>query len=197
MLLALQSRVSPKLWSLLVDAIKRSLNNDSLDKKTSKTVSEHGTIDDLSTAGFEALLLKCILDHLVDDHKDDKDWSIRATGFEQIEEKFEILVDSHAPRHKEQIQRLTNRWGEFFLGPEEKTQFSTVPAENQGEWLLARVESKIRQVWFLYVSICRLLQESDNFLSAEDAYWVGLIDEIIGRSDLPSPRAFVEYAPDE
>jgi ATP-dependent protease ClpP protease subunit len=196
-LLALKERVSPQLWGLLTEAMIRSLDNDILDTRASKMIADHGSVHELPTASFEALLLKCIVDHLVDNHKDEVGWSLRKAGFNKIEENFEILVDSHAQRHKEQIQKLTNRWGEFFLEAAERTEFSAVAEDNKMAWLLERVAHKIRSVWFLFVSICRLLQESDHFFNADDAYWVGLIDEIIGRNDLPSPRTFVEFAPSE
>lgn len=34
-------------------------------------------------------------------------------------------------------------------------------------------------------------------MSADEAYWLGLIDEVIGRTDLPCPRMIVEYQPEE
>jgi hypothetical protein len=197
LLFALQDRVSSQLWSLLTEAMIRSLDNDLLDNRASQIMAAHGSVQELPTASFEALLLNCIVDHLVDNHKDEEGWSLRRAGFNKIEENFEILIDSHADRHKEQIKKLSNRWGEFFLEAAEQSEFSTVAEADRNAWLLNRVEYKIRSVWFLFVSICRLLQESDNFFSAEDAYWVGLIDEIIGRNDLPSPRTFVEFAPTE
>jgi ATP-dependent protease ClpP protease subunit len=197
MLFALKDRVSPQLWKLLREAMIRSLDNDILDDRASQTIKAHGSVGELPAASFEALLLKCIVDHLVDNHKEEAEWSLRRAGFNKIEENFEILIDSHAERHKEQIQKLTNRWGEFFLEATEQSEFTAIIEGDREAWLLDRVAHKIRSIWFLFVSICRLLQESDHYFSAEDAYWVGLIDEIIGRNDLPSPRTFVEFAPSE
>jgi hypothetical protein len=31
-------------------------------------------------------------------------------------------------------------------------------------------------------------------MTAEQAYWFGRIDEVLGRTDLPCPRLFVEYS---
>jgi hypothetical protein len=196
-LFALQTRVSSQLWSVLTDAMIRSLDNDILDNRASESMAAHGSVHELPTAAFEALLLKCIVDHLVENHKDEAEWSLRRAGFNKIEENFEILIDSHARRHKEQIKKLTNRWGEFFLETAEQVEFAVIADGEKDMWLITQVADRIRSVWFLYVSICRLLQESDHFFSAEDAYWVGLIDEIIGNDSLPSPRTFVEFAPSE
>jgi nitrate/nitrite transporter NarK len=50
-------------------------------------------------------------------------------------------------------------------------------------------------IWFLFVSFCRRLQSGDFPMTATEAYWLGLIDEVIGL-DLRSPRILVENAPD-
>lgn len=43
---------------------------------------------------------------------------------------------------------------------------------------------------------CHFLQEGENTLSALDAFWLGLIDEVIGESQ-SCPRLFSEFRPDE
>jgi hypothetical protein len=40
------------------------------------------------------------------------------------------------------------------------------------------------------------LQEGENELTATDAAWFGLIDEVIGSSDLPSMRLLAEFKKD-
>ncbi len=45
-------------------------------------------------------------------------------------------------------------------------------------------------------SLCKRLQQSENILSAEDAYWHGIVDEVLG-SQLPCVREVTEYTPAE
>ncbi len=44
------------------------------------------------------------------------------------------------------------------------------------------------------VSLCRILQSDDFSLSAEEAYWLGLVDEVQG-SGLPNLRELLENVP--
>ncbi len=44
------------------------------------------------------------------------------------------------------------------------------------------------------MALCHVLQQGDNHLSAIDAFWLGLIDEVIGIQGLPSLRILTEFA---
>jgi hypothetical protein len=43
--------------------------------------------------------------------------------------------------------------------------------------------------------LCHALQEGENELTATDAYWLGLVDEVVGKN-LLSARSFEEFKPD-
>ena len=44
------------------------------------------------------------------------------------------------------------------------------------------------------MALCHVLQSGDYYLTAVDAFWLGLIDEVIGVHDLPTLRLFRERA---
>ncbi len=146
-------------------------------------------------AQLEAVLLKCIIDRLIADHKDDDSWTFRSRGLSELQQQFEILLRSREGSHAEQIEKLTLRWGEYLLDGQDAEHLKSLNDEDRPAWLREKVGKVVRQLWFIFVSLCRRLQENENYLTAEDAYWIGLVDEIIGRPDLPSPRLLVEYAP--
>jgi hypothetical protein len=52
------------------------------------------------------------------------------------------------------------------------------------------VAHKLNPIWWFVVSLSRCLQTGEHTINPIDAYWLGLVDEIIG-SDLPSLRTFV------
>ena len=187
-----QSRISFELIKLLRNALTRSKDSEQLDLYVSNSLSQLGNFADMRMALFESHLLKAILDYELEHHSDES-WSFRTDGFGKIEEKFHLLIDRHVSQHDDMVGSLCDRWGEFFLTKEEEEELALKPEESRSEWLLNTVQQRLKPIWFFFVSICRLLQEDDYYLSAEEGYWLGLVDEIIGRSDLPCPRIFVEY----
>lgn len=190
---ALEKRISTRLSVLLWNALTLSLKNDILDSFISSILSKQPDLPQLRKAEFEALVLKGILEYEVKEHQE-VDWSFRFEGMEKIEEKFLLLIDKHADRHAAQIQVLSDRWGKFFLSSDEEVEVQKIPGAQQPQWMMEKVRDHLQPIWFFFVSVCRCLQEDDFYLTAQEAYWLGLIDEIIGCNDLPSPRILVEYS---
>ena len=48
-----------------------------------------------------------------------------------------------------------------------------------------------------FIALCHALQEGENELTATDAYWLGLVDEVIGDDDLWNLRLLYEFEDDE
>jgi hypothetical protein len=60
-----------------------------------------------------------------------------------------------------------------------------VPARKK--YLEERAAPRIFPLWYLVVSLCRLLQKGENEFTASDAWYFGLVDEVTG-TNLPSLR---------
>jgi hypothetical protein len=146
-------------------------------------------------ADIEARILTAILKFELEKNQDES-WSFADAGILQIQEDFVLLRDYNSPRHTEQLRLLASRWGAFFLDDPESAELDKVKPEQRPNWLLDKTKNQLHPLWYYFVSICRALQEGENYLSAQDAYWLGLIDEIIGFSErqFPSYRALVERA---
>lgn len=187
---ALQTRLAPNLQELLQNALQLSLESDELtDYLTAKPPKKAHT-----SAEFEAFLFRRILDFELKKHKREEAWSFLSLGFERIEEKFKLLIDARVgEHHKRMISRLCYQWKDLFLSNEQMVEWGRVEEPDRAEWLYQKIGEQLRPIWFLLVSIGRLLQKGEFRLSAEDAYWLGLIDEVIGREDLHSLRQIVEY----
>jgi hypothetical protein len=56
------------------------------------------------------------------------------------------------------------------------------------------MESLMESLWHFVYALCKRLQQSENRLSACDAYWLGIVDEVLG-TDLSCVREMVENAP--
>ena len=187
---ALQAHLAPNLQELLDDALHLSLESDEL----ADYVANRPSKSTRTPAEFEAVVFKRIIEFELKRHKHEKTWSFLDLGFERIEEKFKLLIDARAgEHHKRMLSRLCYQWKDFFLSSEQMGEWESVEDGKQEEWLNQKIGEKLRPIWFLLVSIGRLLQKGEFRLSAEDAYWLGLIDEVIGREDLHSLRQIVEY----
>lgn len=193
---ALRARVSSELIEVLEEALKRSVDNDALDVFVAQVLIGQD-LQSLPRVQREVLLLKAILDYEAQQHSTDAQWSFHTHGLERIQDKLELLLDKYDEHHAEMTSLLCDRWGESFLSPEQEAEISKLPEAERPAQVQEAVQELLRTLWFFFVSICRALQKDDYWMIAEEAYWLGLIDEVIGRSDLPCPRVFIEYPPTE
>jgi hypothetical protein len=77
-------------------------------------------------------------------------------------------------------------------------EWKAMAAAEQGQrnnWLKEKVEHRIHPLWYFVVCLFRLLQQGEFSLTARDAYWLGIVDEVIGVSDLPTQRLIFEIQP--
>lgn len=195
MTFALQDRVSGGLAGLLWDSFNQSVEIEIRDEYVAEKLSKHD-IDNLPPAEFAVLVLKAILDYELKllKEKNYPPWSL-AHRFGEIEEKLLLLIDKHGDHHTAMIRTLCERWGGFFLTPTEEAELESKDESDREEWLFSTVQKRLWPIWSFFVSLCRQLQKQDHWLSAEDAYWLGLIDEVIGRDDLSNLRLLSEHAP--
>jgi hypothetical protein len=145
-------------------------------------------------AQFEAEVLKTILDFELKENPGEE-WTFTAQGIARLQEDYLLLFDYHSGRHQRRQTALTNRWGKYFLKKEEATAYEKLEPERRSEWLADRVADRIHPLWYLFFSICRMLQDGEYILSPSDGYYLGLVDEVVGDDDLPCLRNAVENAP--
>ena len=61
--------------------------------------------------------------------------------------------------------------------------------------MLTKMKTQMEPLWHFVYSLCKGLQQSENPLTAADAYWLGIVDEVLG-TQLPCVRELVENAPE-
>jgi ATP-dependent protease ClpP protease subunit len=143
---------------------------------------------------LQAKLLKRLIDFKVNEKKKEKNWIFSKKGLEEVQQDFSLFLDYHAGDHMRNLKDQVLSWGPICLDNEEMGAYTAVPAEQKNEWLVAKTQDKFKPLWQLLVSICRSLQQDEHIISAKDAYWLGLVDEVIGE-DLPNPRLMIENRP--
>jgi ATP-dependent protease ClpP protease subunit len=147
-------------------------------------------------ADFEAVVLKEVIDAVAARNKD-SEWTFRRAGLTQLSDDFLLLFEYLSSYDGEDLQAVCNRWGNFFLTQPEQAELKAVEDEQQRQARrLEKLKPILRPVWLFFVALCHSLQEGEHDLTATDACWLGLVDEVIGLSEPLSLRSFVEWEPD-
>ena len=90
---ALLSRTSSEVGHLLSTAMLSHLATEITDLGVLRTITA-ASEQPQDFAQLEAVLLKCIIDRLIADHKDDDSWTFRSRGLSELQQQFEILLRS-------------------------------------------------------------------------------------------------------
>lgn len=141
----------------------------------------------------QAALLKLVLDYELKHQP--KEWNLSQGGLDHVRRDFLQLADYLGGAYRGDYSQLASSFSTLLLTPEETQESATIDeADNKrAAWIEARVQPRLSSLWYFVVSLCRLLYEGENPLSAVDAYWVGLVDEVVG-TDLPNLRVLMEAA---
>lgn len=146
-------------------------------------------------AETEAAILQAILTFEVSTNTE-PGWSFKEQGLRQLQDDFLLLGEYLGRQQNQPLADLCERWGDFFLTEIDQAEIQQQPEQERDKERLERLRVALRPIWFFFVALCHALQEGENELSAHDAYWLGLIDEIIGDDSLPCTRMFVEFDPE-
>lgn len=149
-----------------------------------------------SVARTEAARIKAIVDFEVENNKNDKNWTFQDGGLTRLNDDFFLLNEHLASSQSERLNRLCAQWGKFALSDEDKAEIDNAPEGERPELLIRKVRPLLEPLWAFFVALCHALQEGENELTATDAFWLGLIDEVMGDSALPSLRLIAEYQHD-
>jgi len=147
----------------------------------------------------DAHLLKLIVEFEANDLLDRKAKGASIVGLISnditlIQEDFFYVKELLSGSYHQQSVDLSHQKGHYFLSLEEVKEFRNIPETeiiSRHKYLEEKATPKIFPLWYLVVSLCRLLQKGENEFTANDAWHFGLIDEVIG-SDLPSVRKWRE-----
>ena len=151
----------------------------------------------LTKVAREASQIKAIVDFELKNNRRKKDWSFTTEGIHLLTDDFLLLNEYIATLKEESFRNLCVSWGMVSITEEEKKEIAKLPEGKRTNAIIEKFRLPMLPIWTFLVALCHSLQQGENYLSASDAFWLGLIDEIIGAKDLPSSRLISEYAPDE
>lgn len=122
---------------------------------------------------------------------------LSAADLSAIRDNFYQIRGLYHDRYWINLLEIVQLKGEFFLQPDETKHFEEIPKDHEEEradFLMSCVAHKLNPIWWFVVSLSRCLQSGEHTIKPVDAYWLGLVDEVIG-SDLPCVRdAYEKFA---
>ena len=147
-------------------------------------------------AQMEADRIKAILDFEVKTNKDDPSWTFKDGGMARLGDDFFLLNEYLESQQNDRFKSWCRRIGQFALSDADAAELKQIPDEKaKDEKTIEKVQPLLQPIWSFFVALCHALQEGENELTAADAYWLGLVDEVMGQS-LPTTRWIEENQPD-
>jgi hypothetical protein len=209
-----KTKSAPSMSDLdcFVEIISTKLS-DGAKKEWTKAKERHGRYQDLldsvlrrkrkpnfatlTRAEIEADSLKAIIAFELKSKKKDPKWSFTTEGLGQLADDFFLLNEYVATYSSDRLQRWCTSFGKWTLPTKEAEEIDAIADEKErAEKLVEIVRPILQPIWSFFVALCHALQEGENELTAIDAYWLGLVDEVIGETDLWTVRDLDEVQPD-
>jgi ATP-dependent protease ClpP protease subunit len=109
-----------------------------------------------------------------------------------IEDDYQQLVDFFFGKYQKDLHAIIAETDFAFLSPTEAQKYQTITdRQTQLKFVIDTVSPRLEPLWFLAVSLARTLQEGEFPMTSIEAYWLGLVDEVIN-SGLPCLRIRTE-----
>lgn len=151
----------------------------------------------MTRAQVEGLSIKAIVDFEIKTNKQDQGWTFGRGGFQNLADDFYLLNGHLAATGDQRLRKWSVRFGKLVLPKEDVAAIDAI-ADQQAreEKLVDAVRPILEPLWSFFIALCHALQDGENELTAHDAYWMGLVDEVVGDSTLMTFRRFVEFHED-
>lgn len=134
----------------------------------------------------EKRILLSLIDQVFEARQKDQSstpWSLRQGGLAEIVDAFNLYWDYETGRYISLLEDVMELVADDFLDPGKKAEYEALADrdEERRKWLEENVQPKLRPLIYYVVSFCRLLKRGEYFFTAQDAFLLGLIDEVVGK----------------
>jgi ATP-dependent protease ClpP protease subunit len=185
---ALAAKFSRTNAVLLTEAIAKQKALQEVKASANRYLKRLKNLAQMPNKQLEPELVRAIVNYRSRLHKED-DWLLSRTGMQEVASDFNLIHD-YASQTKD-LDALLEVYGSLFLTPEQSVEYKGKSKEEQKIYLQRHAAGKLEVLWYFVVSLCRLLQTKDYQLTPEEAYWMGVVDEVTG-SGLQSDREMIE-----
>jgi ATP-dependent protease ClpP protease subunit len=110
-------------------------------------------------------------------------WELDEAGMGQLIRDYFLLRSFHEAQSDPVYSKLIGHYGPEFFSPKEAQQFVKLKAEDNDEameFLTQISHPYLSHFWYFTAALSDNLFTGENQISATDAYWMGLIDEVMG-----------------
>jgi ATP-dependent protease ClpP protease subunit len=178
---AICQEISPNARALVRQTYKNIVQAKSL---TDKILPKVKAGKSRTGVRSDAKVLIGVIKHEISEHeKKRKHWRIDERGAAQIMSDYLIMRDYTMGDHLEIMGGILDNYGFDFLEPNDREEFNKIKSDDRvrrRSFLVDKTFRILEPLWYYTVSLCRALFTGENRLMPEDAYWMGIIDEVIG-----------------
>jgi ATP-dependent protease ClpP protease subunit len=194
----LAQKLSPNARRVFKKAQERYVRYEPLFKRVTSKTRNSKKLGPEPQSQIEARVIKAIVDFELAENKQQGNWTFKqGGGLIRIVEDFFLISEYVENEQSDRIRTWCLSLGKLSLSKDEIQELDQIKDEKSREdRLVKKVQPPVKPLVMFFVALCHALQEDDNDLNATDAYWLGLVDEVMGDSSLVTSRSLAEYQED-
>jgi ATP-dependent protease ClpP protease subunit len=177
------AEISGRLGQAAEELLKRTCNKvegaSSLSEKVLPTIKFSKTHNPKRD---DPKVLRALLQDEIKNAKG-KAWELDEAGMGQLIRDYFLLRSFHEAQADPIFYQVIGHYGPDFFSPKEARQFGKLKAQDNDKAMqfLTRISHPyLAHFWYFTATLSDNLFTGENQISATDAYWMGLIDEVMG-----------------
>ena len=190
----IQEKLSVDARKIFDKAVKRAERYKAL---INSVTNNNGLAEAETPLQIQAAIIKAIVDFEVSTQNSADAQGFRFAGMRRLADDFYLLNEYQLGSNAQKLDEWCKTLGRLFLTPEQKVEIDGISDEGQRLDRLVEINRPVLQPMLsFFIALCHALQEGENELTAADAYWLGLVDEVVGNDDLYNLRLVYEFEED-
>jgi len=188
----IREKLSPDAKKIFEKAVKRAERYKAL---ITSVAGGTGLAEAETPAQIQAVIIKAIVDFEVSTASGPEAQDFLLGGMRRLAEDF-YLLNEYITNTSQKLDEWCKTLGRLFLTSEQETEIEGITDSEERSNRLVEINKPILQPMLsFFIALCHALQEGENELTATDAYWLGLVDEVVGE-DLWNLRLLYEFEDD-
>jgi len=189
----IQEKLSPDAKKTFDKAVKRAERYKAL---INSVAGGSGWSEAETPLQIQAIIIKAIVDFEVSGANSKETPDFRLGGMRRLADDFFLLNEYLTGNSDQKLEDWCGELGRLFLNPEQQIEVEGIADEAERLKRTVEINKPVLQPMLsFFIAMCHALQEGENELTATDAYWLGLVDEVVGEN-LWNLRLLYEFGED-